>query len=198
MKEKHKHKHSGDGHAPAPNADTKPGGAPPDDSDQGNRFDGAIPAAGTDELAELRRQAAEAQDRYLRGQAELENTRKRMRREMEDERRYAELRLLEDLLPVIDNINRAIEAAEKNADAASLLAGFKMVSQQLGAVLERHHLSPIAAEGEPFDPAVHQAIMQQPSDEHPENTVVGVGLAGYKLHDRVVRPAQVVVSKKGR
>jgi molecular chaperone GrpE len=141
---------------------------------------------------------AEAQDRYLRGQAELDNTRKRMRRELDDERRYAEIRLLEDLLPVIDNMERAIEAAEKNADAASLLSGIKMVSQQFNAVLERHHLKPIKPDGEPFDPAVHQAIMQQQSDEHPDNTVVAVGQTGYKLHDRVVRPAQVVVSKKSK
>jgi molecular chaperone GrpE len=159
-------------------------------------FDGAVATEHVDEMEQLRRQAAEAQDRFLRSQAEIDNTRKRMRREMDEERRYAELRLLEDLLPVIDNINRAIEAAEKNADAASLLSGIKMVSQQLHDVLDRHHLKPIKASGEPFDPAVHQAILQQPSDEHPENTVVHVGLPGYTLHERVVRPAQVVVSKK--
>jgi molecular chaperone GrpE len=160
------------------------------------RFDGAVDTEPMDELEQLRRQAAEAQDRLLRSQAEIDNTRKRMRREMDEERRYAELRLMEDLLPVIDNINRAIEAAEKNADAGSLLTGIKMVSHQLNEVLERHHLKPIKASGEPFDPAFHQAILHQPSDEHPENTVVRVGLPGYTLHDRVVRPAQVVVSKK--
>jgi molecular chaperone GrpE len=192
MAEKHKHKHSGVGHASTdePNAES-PGEV---DTDRG--FDAEVPAPPADELQELRRQLSDAQDRYLRGQAELENTRKRMRREMDDERRYAELRLLEDLLPVIDNMERAIEAAEKNADAASLLSGIKMVSQQLNGVLERHHLKPIKPEREPFDPAVHQAIMQQPSEEHPDNTVVAVGQTGYKLHDRVVRPAQVVVSKK--
>jgi molecular chaperone GrpE len=158
--------------------------------------DGGIDAPAVDELEQLRRQATEAQDRYLRSQAELDNTRKRLRREMDEERRYAELPLLADLLPVMDNVNRAIEAAEKNADAGSLLEGFKMVAQQLNGVLERHHCKPIAAQGEPFDPARHQAIMQQPSDEHAENTVLAVGQTGYSVHDRVVRPAQVVVSKK--
>jgi molecular chaperone GrpE len=173
----------------------QPNGAAMGDDDA-ERFDGAVSAAPADELEQLRRQAAEAQDRYLRGQAELENVRKRLRREMEDERRYAELPLLADLLPVIDNINRAVEAAEKNADAASLLSGFKMVGQQLHRVLEKHHVEPIAAEGQPFDPAVHEAILQRPSEDHPQGTVIGVGQPGYKLHDRVVRPAQVVVSTK--
>ncbi len=97
---------------------------------------------------------------------------------------------------MIDNVRRAVEAAEKQADAASLIAGFKMVLQQLSNVLERHHCVPIDAAGQPFDPAFHEAILQQPSDEHPDNTVVAVGQTGYKLHDRVVRPSQVVVSKR--
>jgi molecular chaperone GrpE len=195
MAEKHKHKHSGDGDSPAVETETA-AESKNAEANASERFDGALPVEPANELQELRRQLADAQDRHLRGQAELENARKRMHREMEDERRYAELRLLEDLLPVIDNLERAIGAAEKNADAASLLSGIKMVSQQLTGVLERHHFTPIKAEGEMFDPAVHEAIMQQPSAEHPDNTVVGVGLPGYKLHDRVVRPAQVVVSKK--
>ena len=172
---------------------------PPTD---GNAGDGAITdvdlgeKGGGGDVEELRKQLAEAQERVLRVQAELENTRKRMRREMDDERRYAELPLLSELLPVIDNITRAIEAAEKNADAASLLAGFKMVGQQLEAILERHHGKKIATDGETFDPAVHQAILHQPSDQHPENTVILATQPGYTLHDRVVRPAQVIVAKK--
>ncbi len=157
-------------------------------------FDGAFQPSS--QLEQLRAQATEAQDRYLRSQAELENTRRRLRREMDEERRYAELSLLSDLLPVIDNIDRAIAAAQKNADPGSLLEGFKMVSQQLNNVLEKHHCKSIEAEGQAFDPAVHEAIMQQPNNEHPDNTVVAVGQTGYTLHDRVIRPAQVVVSKK--
>jgi molecular chaperone GrpE len=164
--------------------------------DLAERRDGECAVEANSEIEELRRQASEAQDRYLRSQADLENTRKRLRREMEDERRYAELGLLADLLPVIDNMNRAINAAEKNADAASLLEGFKMVRQQLDGVLEKHHCRPITADGEPFDPAYHEAILQQPSDKHPENTVIAVGQTGYRLHDRMVRPAQVVVSSR--
>jgi molecular chaperone GrpE len=192
MAEKHKDKRAVDDEV-KPHAN----GAPPNATDAAaESFDGAVTIGPADELDQLRRQAADAQDRYLRSQAELENTRKRLRREMEDERRYAELTLLADLLPVIDNINRAVEAAEKNAEAASLLAGFKMVGQQLERVLEKHHCRPIEAAGQPFDPAVHEAILQQPSAQHPENTVTTVAQTGYKLHDRVVRPAQVIVSTK--
>jgi molecular chaperone GrpE len=181
--------------APSGRGDSQSDGLPPSESGGSAGFDGAVPTPGN-ELDQLRAQVAEAQDRYLRTQAELENTRKRLRREMDEERRYAELSLLADLLPVIDNVSRAIEAAEKKADAASLLTGFKMVLQQLNGVLDKHHCQLIKAEGQPFDPAVHEAIMQQPSDEHPDNTVLAVGQTGYTLHDRVVRPAQVVVSKR--
>ena len=113
---------------------------------------------------------------------------------MDERLRYANLGLLRDLLPVIDNVDRAIEAAEKNADAAALLEGFKMVSQQLGEVLKRHHCTRIEALHTPFDPNVHHAVMQQPSEEHPANTVLMVTQNGYQLHDRVVRPSQVIVS----
>ena len=136
-----------------------------------------------------------ALDRELRCRAELDNFRKRATREYQDGLRYANLPLLQDLLPVIDNIGRAIEAAEKNADADALLEGFKMVRQQLEDVLKRHHCTRIEALDAPFDPNFHHAVMQQPSDEHPDNTVVVVTQNGYQLHDRVVRPSQVIVSK---
>ena len=105
----------------------------------------------------------EARDKMLRAQAELDNYRKRARRELDDERRYAEINLLRDLLPVQDNIVRAIDAADKKADAATLLEGLKMVRLQLADVLKRHHCEPITGQGGPFDPAMHEAVMQQPS-----------------------------------
>ena len=141
-------------------------------------------------------QVRELQDRLLRTQAELDNFRKRSRRELEDERRYANMPLLRDLLPVVDNIGRAIDAATKNSDASSLLEGFRMVSQQLNSILERHHTRPIKALNESFDPHLHEAILQQPSEEVPPGTVLMVTQEGYQLHDRVVRPAQVIVSKQ--
>lgn len=148
------------------------------------------------EMDLVRTQMAEARDKMLRAQAELDNYRKRARRELEDERRYAELALLRDLLPVVDNIGRAIEHAGKNADANSLLEGVRMVQQQLQALLERHDCKQIDADGKPFDPSHHEAVMQQLNPEKPEGTVLGVLQTGFQLHDRVVRPAQVIVSKK--
>jgi len=147
------------------------------------------------DVQKLQAELAAAKDRELRCHAELDNYRKRAARELQEHIRYAEMPLLRDLLPVIDNIDRAIEAAEKNADAPALLEGFKMVSQQLNEVLGRHHCKRIEALHAPFDPNVHHAVMQQPSEEHPANTVLVVTQNGYQLHDRVVRPSQVIVSK---
>jgi molecular chaperone GrpE len=137
-----------------------------------------------------------ARDKMLRAQAELDNYRKRAQRELNDERRYAEINLLRDLLPVLDNIHRAIDAAEKKADAAALLSGLKMVSQQLENLVVQHNCKPIEAVGQPFDPAQHSAVMQQADASKPENTVLNVVQTGFHLYDRVVRPAQVIVSKK--
>lgn len=145
--------------------------------------------------AKLRDELGEARNRELRCQAELDNFRKRAAREYQDGLRYANLPLLQDILPVIDNIDRAIEAAEKNADADSLLEGFKLVRQQLEDVLKRHKCERIEALETAFDPNLHHAVMQQPSADHPPNTVLIVTQNGYKLHDRVVRPSQVIVSK---
>jgi molecular chaperone GrpE len=146
------------------------------------------------DVAALHDELTAAKDRALRAQAELENYRRRVRKEMEDERRYAQIPLLSELLPVLDNVGRAIQAAEKSSDAGGLLAGFKMVAQQLENVLSRHHCQRIDALHKPFDPHLHAAIMQQPSSEYPPNTVIQVAQDGYQLHDRVLRPAQVIVS----
>jgi molecular chaperone GrpE len=143
-------------------------------------------------LAEL---LADANDRCLRLQAELENIRKRARRELDDERRYANLPLLRDLLPVADNLARAIDSGEKSHDVERLLEGVKMVAQQLEAVFAKHHCKRIEAVGLPFDPHQHEAIAQQPSGDHPPHTVLAEAQSGFQLHDRVIRPSQVIVSK---
>lgn len=146
------------------------------------------------ETEQLREEIAELRDRSLRATAELENFRKRMRREMEDERKYANTGLLRDLLPVVDNVRRAITAAEKTTEAAAVTDGFKMVLQQLENVLSQYHCQWIEALHQPFDPHQHAAIGQQPSAEFPPNTVILVAQEGYKLHDRVLRPSQVFIS----
>ena len=142
----------------------------------------------------LRDELKLAQDRALRSQAELENFRKRIARQMEDERRYANIPLLRDLLPVLDNLQRAIDAAEKTHNTASLLQGVTLVAGQFKDALGRHHCTKIPALGEPFDPHLHEAIMQQPTADQPPGTVVMVTQAGFRLHNRVVRPSQVIVA----
>jgi molecular chaperone GrpE len=148
----------------------------------------------TQEVLRLRAESADSKDRALRAQAEADNVRKRLRREMEEERKYALIPMLTDLLPVVDNVQRAIEAAEKHPEAVPFVEGFKMVAQQLSSVLERHNCKKIDALHQPFDPHLHQAIAQQPSAEYPPNTVILVAQDGYQVHDRVLRPSQVIVS----
>lgn len=149
-------------------------------------------AASSDLEARLR----EAEDRALRVQAELENFRKRSQREFDEARRYREIDLLRDLLPVLDNLERAVEAAGRATDVESLVSGFRMTAQQIEKVLLIHGCKPIETENQPFDPTVHEAILQQPAAGTTPGTVVGVAAKGYRLHDRVVRPAQVIVSKE--
>lgn len=145
-------------------------------------------------LDQLRHELEQANDRCLRIQAEMENYRRRVQREMQEERRYAHQAVLTDLLPVIDNIERAIEAAEQATDKAGLQEGVRMVHQLLLSMLERHHCTRVPAAGETFDPAIHEAIAQFPHAELPVGQVSHVSQQGYRLHDRVIRPAQVVVS----
>ena len=137
-------------------------------------------------------------DRALRFQAEMENLRGRTSREIAEQRRFGSLPLVRDLLPVLDNVERAIEAAENNTelntDMDGLLEGFKLVRQQLLTILEQHHCKPIEATGQPFDPQFHEAILQQPSDETPKDHVLMQSQVGYRMHDRVVRASQVIVS----
>jgi molecular chaperone GrpE len=156
-------------------------------------------SAADQKVAELESQLQEASQRALRAQAELENYRKRIQREMDSEIRYAALPLVRDLLAVLDNLNRAIEATqarsagEVSADSG-LLEGVRMVAAQFESTLKQHGCMPIETVGTPFNPNEHQAIAQEPSTEHPAGTVTRATQVGYKLHDRVVRPAQVFVS----
>ncbi|MHB8973921.1 MAG: nucleotide exchange factor GrpE [Pirellulaceae bacterium] len=148
----------------------------------------------TGDLARLQTELDETRRKNARLQAELENFRKRMMRTMDEERRYAALPLLRDLLPVIDNLQRALSAAEQHETASGLLEGVKMVADQLTAILQRHHCEPIPAAGAAFDPHLHEAIAQHPSTEHQPGHVSFVAQVGYQLHDRVIRPAQVIVA----
>ena len=181
---------------PIPRTDTTPPAAANPESAAGTgAADGAAEAAEENLLDQLRNDLEAAKDRVLRSQAELENYRKRAAREIEEHRRYANLPLMHDLLPVLDNIERAIAAAEKTHDVAGLLEGVKLVARQFEEIFARHHCLRIGALHLPFDPHLHHAISQQATDEFPPNTVVLVAQPGFQLHDRVVRPSQVIVSR---
>lgn len=152
-------------------------------------------AAGSlNDLQDLRDQLSDAEGRVLRAQAELENFRIRVRRETENQLKFANQPLLSDMLPVIDNVYRAVSAASQNESGGGLLEGVLMVAQQLIDTLEKHHCKRIDAVGELFDPNVHEAIQQMPSDEHEAGLVAQVVQEGYTLHDRVVRPSHVIIS----
>jgi molecular chaperone GrpE len=166
----------------------------PDDGDDAYNEHIDLSAAMSDKSADLTNELASANDRLLRLQAEVQNLRNRTSREIADERKYAALPVVRDLLPVVDNIDRAIEAAEKAGEAENLLAGFRLVKQQLHTILNNHQVELIAAENEIFDPNFHQAILQQPSADVPAGQVMMVTQPGYKMHERVIRPAQVIVS----
>lgn len=151
------------------------------------------------DLERLQTEIGEAKDMALRARAELENFRKRAQRELQEERRYANIHLMRDLLPVLDNVDRAIKAAEKSGmsnEAASLLAGFRIVEKQLNSLLDQYHCKQIDTDGAQFDPNLHEAILQQPSPDHPDGAILTVTEIGYLLHDRVVRPSKVIVTKK--
>jgi molecular chaperone GrpE len=156
-------------------------------------------APGADELESLRKRAAE-RDQFLdlaqRARAEFENYQKRVQRDRDQERKYSFGPIASDLLPIFDNLNRALDAARHVGEEGPLLQGVAMVQGQFLDLLKRHDVTPIEALGQPFDPHLHQALMQRPSAEVAPNTVVQVIEQGFMNQDRVLRPAKVVVATK--
>ena len=146
------------------------------------------------QIAALRQEVEDFRNRAMRWQAELENYQKRISRQLAEERKYAAIDLMRDLLPVYDNLQRAIQAAEKDHDVSHLLEGLRMIIKQWEDVFKQHHCTRIEAFHQPFDPHFHYAISRQATADAPPNTVLYVAQDGFVLHDRVVRPSQVVVS----
>lgn len=146
------------------------------------------------QLEEQRKLADENHQRYLRTQADFDNFRRRSRQEKEDFAKYASGKLIEQLLPIVDNFERALFAAKDNKDYEALLKGVDMIYRQLDQVLVHEGLQPIESVGQPFNPEYHQAIMQVESDEHEEGIVLEEMQKGYKLKDKVLRVAMVKVS----
>jgi molecular chaperone GrpE len=147
--------------------------------------------SGEDRLAALAAERDEAIDRWKRAAADFDNFRKRAQRERDEYVTLANERLVKELLPVLDDLERALVAASEHEEAA-LEDGVRLVHQSLAALLARQGLQEIDAAGK-FDPHVHEALLSQPSDAE-EGSVIDVVQKGYKLGDRVVRPARVVVA----
>ena len=146
------------------------------------------------QLDEAVSKARDNHDRYLRAVAEQENFRKRTLREKEELRTYGAAGFMEDLLTVLDSFNIGLETARSQPESAPLVEGFDMVRTQLEAVMEQHGVTEINPEGEVFDPNSHEAVSQQPSDEVEDGNIIAVTRFGYRLHDRLLRAAAVVVS----
>lgn len=145
---------------------------------------------------ELEDKLSEAQERVLRTAADAENFKKRLQREKEEQTRYANESLMRELLPVIDNLERALEHSEAGADQGGLLEGLNMTLKGLLDTLTRFGCTPVEAAGKPFDPNFHEAVSQEESADHEPNTVLRELQKGYMLKERLLRPAMVLVSKR--
>lgn len=145
-------------------------------------------------LDQAQLQSEESQSRFLRAVADLENFRKRSLREKDEARRYGAAGLAESLIPVIDNYMIGLESARKHEAGQVFIDGFAMILSQLRQALTENGIQELNPVGEAFDPHRHESLAQQPSDQIPEGHVVLVQRVGYLLHDRLLRPASVVVS----
>ncbi len=155
-----------------------------------------------DETEQLRNELTQAlsdvkmhQEQYLRTLAEMENLRKRTQRDKEELAKFANENILREILPVIDNLERAVDHAEQAETNDGLFEGVQMTLTQFSQLLTKFGVEPVDAIGQPFDPAYHQAMGQLESDEHPVNTVVQQMQKGYQLNNRLLRPAFVMLAK---
>jgi molecular chaperone GrpE len=167
-------------------------GAPKPDTSGESASAPASESALATELAELK-------DRYLRLAAEYDNFRKRNLKERQDLHNYANESLVKDLLPVVDNLERAVahgRKEEQRADSENLLQGVELTWRSLVQILARFGVTEIEAEGKPFDPQVHEAVRRIASSDHPSGTILEVYQKGYLLKDRLLRPAMVAVASE--
>lgn len=151
------------------------------------------------ELKTCQDELAQVKDQFLRARADMENYRRRMQRDKEELAKFANEGILKEILPVVDNLDRAIAHAREHGDkGSSLLDGVEMTQRQLHKVLEKYNVVSIDALERPFDSARHEAMGQMERDDFPPNTVVEEMQKGYTLNERLLRPSMVMVSKKSR
>ena len=146
------------------------------------------------DLLDAKNELTEQKDKFARLQAETDNFRKRLSREKEEFSQYANERLFKELLPIFDNFERAL--GDPSNDIKSLKEGLEMILKQFSSFLEKESVEPIEAIGEKFDPMVHEVLTSEESSEHEENTIISQFVKGYMINNRVIRPSQVVISKK--
>ncbi len=183
---------AGDHGSPAAGADASPpaeAAAGPPPTAEADRAE-ALAA----EVADLKRQLEEKHDRLLRALAEMDNVRRRVQREREDYARFANESLIRELIPVLDNLDRALEAARSTSDAGKIVEGVELIQRELLRVLERAGVTRYSAVGQRFDPTRHEATARVVSADQAPDTVVAEVVPGYLLHDRVLRAAQVAVA----
>jgi molecular chaperone GrpE len=173
--------------APAPEVEVESGKTPA-------AGPAAKPGTVEEQWAAKTKECEELVDRLQRLAAEYYNYQKRTARQMEELGHHANQALVLDLVPAVDNFERALASAKTEADFRSLRDGVAMVHEQLLAALARHGVTQVAAHGEEFNPEHHEAVAQMPSAEHPEGQVSEVVLPGYQMHGRTIRPSRVVVS----
>jgi molecular chaperone GrpE len=152
-------------------------------------------AGENDVIVALQQQSEDNHNRYLRAQADFDNFRRRTVKEKEEITQYASLKLVSQLVPVLDNFQRALLTAGEAVDVEAFAKGVDMIYRQLFQVLEAEGLKQMEVVGQPFDPEWHQAVMQVESDEYEEGIVVEAIQTGYVLKDKVIRPAMVKVSQ---
>ncbi|MCP3875906.1 MAG: nucleotide exchange factor GrpE [Desulfobacteraceae bacterium] len=155
-----------------------------------------ITSAKKEGLKEIKEQLVSEKDRVLRLSAEFENFKKRKQRESDEFKKFANETVFKQFLTVVDNLERAIDSVQDNSDEEGLLSGVKLTYKEIKKIFETFNVKTVEAENQLFDPNFHQAVTQEETDEFPENTVTNVLQKGYLLHDRLIRPAMVVVAKK--
>ena len=153
------------------------------------------PQTPEEKLEQAQAEAAEAHDRFLRASAELENYKKRTQKEMAEFKRFANASLVKEILGVVDNLERAVESSNGTNDKEQLAQGLDLTLKELLKIFKTFHVTPVESLGEIFDPRYHQAMMQEETTDHPGNIVIKELQKGYMIHDRLLRPAMVVVSK---
>lgn len=147
------------------------------------------------ELESARQETKETYDRFLRISAEFENYKKRSTREMDDFRKFANQSLIKEMLAVVDNLERALISSNGNSSVDKCMTdGVNLTLREILKVFEKFNVKPIESIGQPFDPNFHQAMMQEETDDYPENTVITELQKGYMIHDRLLRPSMVVVA----